>query len=76
MAVENLAIISSPLAGLAMNGALGGIQTWMLSNGIRPSHVAIGAVIGAIAHQEALNGALRGALIVGVVEAAYYYLTR
>lgn len=76
MAVETLSIISSPLAGLAMNGALGGIQTWMLNNGIRPYHVAVGAIIGAIAHQEALNGAIRGALIVGVVEAGYYYLTR
>ena len=78
MAVENLAIISSPLAGLAMsmNSGLGGIQTWMLGHGIRPVHIAVGAVIGAIVRGDVLEGALRGALIVGVAEAGYYYLTR
>lgn len=76
MAVENLAIISSPLAGLAMNGAMGGIQTWLAGHGIRPAHIAIGAVIGAIVRGDALEGALRGALIVGIAEAGYYYLSR
>jgi hypothetical protein len=79
MAVENLAIISSPLAGLAMsmNGGMGSIQTWMTAHGIRPLHMGVGAVIGAIVtHGGILEGALRGAAIVGGFELALYLIAR
>lgn len=76
MAVETLSIISSPLAGLAMNGGLGGIQTWMVEHGMRPSHVALGALIGALVRGQIVEGALRGALIVGGFELALYYISR
>jgi hypothetical protein len=80
MAVETLSIIGGPLAGLAMNlamnGGMSGIQTWMVGHGIRPSHVVIGAIIGALVRGDILGGAIRGALVVGGVEAGYYYLAR
>lgn len=80
MAVENLAIISSPLAGLAMNmqgNALGDAGTWMRSHGMHPSHVAIGAIAGAFLLGEGVwGGAWRGAALVAVVEAAYHHLAR
>jgi len=80
MAVEHLAIISSPLAGLAMNmqdNALGNVGTWMTSHGMNPAHVAIGAVAGAFLLGEGVcGGAWRGAALVAAVEAAYYHLVR
>jgi hypothetical protein len=79
MAVESLAIISSPLAGL-MNpsqNALGSVGTWMTSHGMQPSHVALGALAGAFLIQGGgLDGALRGAVAVAAIEAAYYYFIR
>jgi len=78
MAVENLAIISSPLSGLAMamNSGMGSIQGWMVEHGIRPSHVLLGAVFGAIIQRQILDGAIRGALVVGGFELVLYYLMR
>lgn len=77
MAVETLSIISSPLAGLAMNGGLGGIQSWMTAHGIHPVHMGVGAVLGAIVtHGSILEGALRGAAVVGGFELALYLIAR
>ena len=79
MAVENLAIISSSLAGLAnpSQNALGNVGTWMTSHGMQPSHVALGAIAGAFLIQNGgLDGALKGAVAIAVIEAAYYYFTR
>jgi len=77
MAVESLAIISSSLSGLALNGgsALGSVSAWMESHGMRPSHVALGAIAGAFLISEGgCGGALKGAAVVAVVEALYYHL--
>lgn len=79
MAVENLAIISSSLSGLALNGgnALGSVSTWMTAHGIRPVHMGVGAVLGAIVtHGSILEGAARGAAIVGGFELALYLISR
>jgi hypothetical protein len=79
MAVETLSIISSPLAGLAMsmNSGMGGIRSWMTGHGINPTHMAAGAIIGAIVGRESiLEGALRGALIVGGLEGLIYLISR
>jgi hypothetical protein len=77
MAVENLAIISSSLSGLALNGgsALGSVDAWMTSHGMQPSHVALGAIAGAfLINRGGFDGALKGAAVVAVVEALYYHL--
>ena len=81
MAVENLAIIGGSLAGLPMNptsGALGSVGTWMTTHGMSPTHVAIGAVAGAflLQRESFVDGALKGAALVAVVEAAYHYFVR
>ena len=76
MAVESLAIVSSSLAGLAnpSQNALGSVSTWMTGHGMQPSHVALGALAGAfLIHGGGLDGALKGAVAVAVIEAVYHY---
>ena len=79
MAVETLAIISSSLAGLANPGqsTLGSVSAWMISHGMRPAHVAIGAIAGAfLLDGGVVAGAAKGALAVGIVEALYSCMVR
>lgn len=65
MAVEALTIINGPLAGVEENGSIVQVTNWMRRNGINPTYVGIGAVVGALASRRGMAaGALCGAAIV------------
>jgi hypothetical protein len=69
MAVESLAIVEGPLAGLGLNppGPLSEAAAWMRAHDINPWWVAVGAVGGAILGGSILGGAAKGALMLGAL---------
>jgi hypothetical protein len=73
MAVESLAIVGGPLAGLALNppGPLDQAAAWMRSHDVNPMWVGAGAVGGAIIGSRILPGALKGALVLAAASWVY-----
>jgi hypothetical protein len=73
MAVESLAIVGGPLAGLALNppGPLDQVSAWMRTHDINPWWVTAGAVGGALIGSRVLPGAVRGALLLGALSWVY-----
>lgn len=72
MAVESLAIVEGPLAGLGNpSNPLARAATWMRAHDINPWWVTVGAVGGAMLGSRVLPGAVRGALWLGIASWVY-----
>jgi hypothetical protein len=76
MAVEQLAIVNGPLAGLAENGEMAPnpimdlahrSAAWMRQHDVDPWWVTGGAVVGALVGDRVLSGGVKGALLLGAV---------
>jgi hypothetical protein len=78
MAVESLAIVGGPLAGLMLNGSdpLANIGDTLRNVGIRPMWLLYGAVGGLIFHEASLAGMFKGALMGGAISMVCYYSNR
>lgn len=65
MAVEALTIVNGPMAGVGDDGPIDQAKGWMRHHGVDPTHMAVGALVGAsVSRKGFLAGALTGAAIV------------
>jgi len=72
MAVEALTIVNGPMAGLGESGPVDKITGWMHQNGVNPTYLGVGALVGAFMSRRGfVAGAVVGAAIVFTSQALW-----